>query len=437
MKRRGRAAALALALVLVLGVLLVTRHELRGGQSAPPGSNVSPTGLSAPTGPPTPGAPTSGVPPPTLPAPLPPPGTIHVSSRYLSTYGATRASWQDLIDQGKPLPAVTARCAEGWRTSGKDRRLQQKSVRFLCLDAVSNIGFRPQGIAGSATTQHYRINRVPAATRHLLLISWYSRLSVPGLLAPNHPGQSVTRLVVLDLDSRRYNSVELVRPVGRDRFGNLNSHGSGLAWAGQYLYSSSHAQLWMYNADDLLKVSGRFVLPAVAHWKVSGAGGLSSISLDRSARPAQLRGINYSTRGQAYVSSFALADDGLLRPNRRRTPHDLILANDFGQPGRVVHSASSRLIAGTNFQGVATAGRYTFANSSGLALGTADGQGVDAVAVLKGTKVMATVRMPRGVESVYLDYRRRTYYSMVEGGSQFLFAIPLRQLRTWSRSPIR
>jgi hypothetical protein len=37
--------------------------------------------------------------------------------------------------------------------------------------------------------------------------------------------------------------------------------------------------------------------------------------------------------------------------------------------------------------------------------------------------------MPGGNgESVLIDYRRGTYYSMVEHGSQFLFAIPLEQL---------
>lgn len=419
--------------VLVVGVLLVTRHELRADRSAPPDS---PSRGSATTGPATPGAPASGA-TPTPPARLPPPGTIHVASRYLTTYGATRAGWQDLIDRGKPLPAVTARCAERWRTSGKDRRLQQRSVRFLCLDALADAGFRPQGIGGSATTQHYRIGAVPAVRRNLVLTSWYSRRSVPGLLAPNHSGQSVTRLVVLDLDSRRYNVVELVRPAGQDRFRNLNSHGSGLAWAGQYLYSSSHSQLWMYNADDLLTVSGRFVLPAVAHWRVLGAGGLSSISLDRSATPAHLRGINYSRRGQAYVSSFTLADSGLLRSRPGSGSPEAMLTNEFGEQGRVVRSSSTRAIPGTSFQGVATAGGYTFANSSGLTLGSRDDRAVDAVAVLRGTRVIATLRLPRGAESVYLDYRRRTYYSMVEGGSQFLFAIPLRQLQAWSGSTQR
>ena len=72
-----------------------------------------------------------------------------------------------------------------------------------------------------------------------------------------------------------------------------------IAVSGTYLYSSSHSKLWMYNADDLVEISGRLVLPAMARWTAHGPGGLSSISLDRSAKPHQLKAINYSRKGQA------------------------------------------------------------------------------------------------------------------------------------------
>jgi hypothetical protein len=271
---------------------------------------------------------------------------------------------------------------------------------------------------------------VPAASRNLVLISWYSRRSVPGLFAPNRPGESVTRLVVIDLDRRRYATVELVRPEGRDTLRNLNSHGSGLVWAGQYLYSSSHSKLWMYNADDLMVISGHVVLPAVAHWTVHGRGGLSSISLDLSSRPHQLIGINYSRKGRAYLSSFPLARSGLLDGRGAgRTRAGLTLRNQFGEGGRVVRSARSSHIPGTSYQGVASAGPYTFANSSGLRMRSRPGERVDATTVLKNGKVLDAVRMPAGNgESVYIDYRRGRYVSLVEQGSQFLFAVPLQQI---------
>jgi hypothetical protein len=334
-----------------------------------------------------------------------------------------------VIDRGRPLPAVSDRCRDRWRRSGKDPRLDWESVEFLCLDALGGRGFKPQGIGGSATTLGYSLGSRPAADRRLLLTSWYTRKRVPGLFAPNQAGESATRLVVMDMDRRRYNNVELVKPDGRGRLQTLNSHGSGLAWAGQYLYTSSHSKLWMYNADDLLEISGRFVLPAVAHWSVHGRGGLSSISIDRSVTPSELKGINYSRDGQAFVHSFRLAANGLLQSRGAADSDGLLLRNRFGEKGRRVHSAHFSAIVGTRYQGIGSAGRYTFANSSGLRLGTGSGPHMDATTVLKGGKILGSIRMPSGNgESVYIDYRRRTYHSMVEHGSQFLFSIPLDQL---------
>lgn len=366
---------------------------------------------------------------PTMPAPRPAEATLHLSSRYANHYRARYATWSDLLDQGRSLPVVSQRCADRWRDSAKDPRLDWTSVEFLCLDALGGHGFTPQGIAGSATTQNYAIGSRPAATRNIVVTSWYSRQNVPGVFAPNRTGESVTRLVVMDMDRRRYNTIELVKPDGPETLRNLNSHGSGLAWTGQYLYSSSHANLWMYNADDLLNVSGRFVLPAVSRWTAHGAGGFSSISLDRTATPTQLKSINFSHTEHAYIHSFALARSGLLAPNHTGAAHDLIIKNTFGEPGRVLHSTASVAISGSHYQGVASTGRYTFANSSRLSTPRSEPDKVDAVTVMKGDRLVGYVHMPEGNgESVYIDDRRHTYLSLVEQGGQFLYAIPVSRL---------
>ena len=256
------------------------------------------------------------------------------------------------------------------------------------------------------------------------MTSWYSRADEPRLIAPNRANQSVTRMMIMDMDRRRYNSVELVRPDGPDRFRNLNSHGSGLVWAGQYLYSSTRSTLWMYNADDIMEIDGRFVLPAVTGWTVEGRGGLSSISLDRSSSPARMRAINYSRAGAAHIQSFELDPNGRLAANDQRAQGGLVLRNSFGENRRVVGSVDSLTIPGSSFQGVATVGRYGLANSSALRF---NGLGpVDATVVLKDGEVIDRFRMPRGnVESIYLNERRGTYVSMTELGSQFLFELPL------------
>lgn len=427
-KRRGRPAAGALAICLAASVTLFLTYgpavedDRSANTSASPGPTARPETSRPTVGSSTPPGPRSTAKPP-------PDGSLSIGSRYLTNYGAARAGWDDVLDGGKPLPQPSARCADRWRTSGKDARLDWSSVEFGCLNALEGRHYRPQGVGGSATTRNYVIGGKPAADRDLVLTSWYSRAREPGLVAPNGPNQVATRLVIMDLDQRRYHSIELVRPDGRGKFRNLNSHGSGLVWAGQYLYSSTRSTLWMYNADDIVEIDGRFVLPAVARWSVHGQGGLSSISLDRSVSPNQLTGINYTRYGQAYVQRFDLAKDGLLAPRDARAEGDLVVRNEFGEPGRVVRSVSSRAIPGTSYQGVGAIGRYTLANSSGLRTPRSHPDRVDATAVLKGGDVIAQFQMPHGNgQSVYIDYQRRRYVSITERGSQFIFAIPLEQL---------
>jgi hypothetical protein len=329
-----------------------------------------------------------------------------------------------VINSGSRLPAVTAGCARSWRSSGKDAKLNWSSTSYLCLSSLSGHGYKPQGVGGSATADGYTIGSQLASDRNLILTSWYSQANESGLLASNRGGGSVTRLVVMDMDQRRYARVELVRPGGQKGFRSIDSHGSGLVWAGQYIYSSSRSVLWMYNADDLVQVRGHYVLPAVARWTVHGRGGLSSISIDRSSTPSRLTGINYTKGGQAYIQSFQLASNGLLASKAPRATHDLWLKNSYGEHGRVVHSARSLAVSGSSFQGVATIGPYGFANSSALNLG---GRVVDAMVVLKSGRVIERFQMPRGNgESIYLDYLRGTFVSITEHGSQFLYQLPLR-----------
>ena len=95
---------------------------------------------------------------------------------------------------------------------------------------------------------------------------------------------------------------------------------------------------------------------------------------------------------------------------------------------RVVHSVSSLLIPGTSYQGVGSAGAYSFANSSSLRT-SRSARKVDATAVFRNGKVIERFRMPRGNgESIYIDYRRGIYTSITEHGSQFMFALPLEHL---------
>ncbi len=468
--RRNAILALALVLGLTGGGALAywsTTRPVAQGIPAPP-EVVSPTpersaagptplpsaSLLAPTGPPATSAPPAPSPVPqpsptlapgpsvTEPAPTPPPpsppiqaapaerpprDSIKVAARYLGAYHAERSTWDDLLDDGRPIPDADSQCSRAWRSSGKDSRIDWAAADYRCLDRLPGSSFKPQGVAGSGTAEGYTIGGLAASERNIVLTSWYSRSLEKGLVAPNRPGESVTRLVVMDLDRGRYNTVELVRTDGSRRFRNLNSHGSGLAWAGQYIYSSSLTSLWMYNADDIVKIKGRYVLPAVANWSVDGDGGLSSISIDRTTTPSQLTAINYSKDDRAFIQDFDLEADGLLAANSDRRRRGLSLTNRFGQGGRVVRSTDSAVVDGSSFQGVATVGDYALANSSALRF---DGRGpVDATVVLQDGKLIERYQMPHGnVESIYIDHRRGTYTTVTENLSQFLFTVPLEEL---------
>ena len=267
-----------MAVSLVGGVLVVVRAQSFAGHVDRPAISLPP---SSPTPPASAGP--SSVPSQDVDRPRPPAGTVHVDDRYRARYRGVYADWEGLLAAGRKLPPVSKGCRAAWQRTTRDDALDWDKAGFLCLDKLTGNGFKPQGVAGSGTTRGYRIGDRAAHQRNIVLVSSYSAVDENGLLFPHQPGRTeTTRLTVIDLDHRRYNTVELVRPTGAGAFTALDSHGSGLAWVGQYLYSSSRGSLWVYNVDDLMIVSGRYVLPAVARWKVQGVGGLSSLTVDRS-----------------------------------------------------------------------------------------------------------------------------------------------------------
>lgn len=412
-------AVLASALLVSGATLIVTTHGGAAPQAAP---TVAAPG-SAPRQQPSTTTTTR-----TAARKGPPSGSIQLPQRYVDHYDAKRVDWNDVLAHGRAMPKVTEACAASWKKSGKDPDLDWSRAHYWCLDGLPGAGYRPQGAAGSGTTQRYTIGGAKASKRNIVLTTWYSRKKEKGLFAGNHSGESVTRLVVMDVDRGRYNIVELVKPSGRHKLRNLNSHGSGLAWAGQYLYSSTLSSLWMYNADDLLKIDGHYVLPAVSRWAVGKGGGLSSISIARTSGQDQLKTINYTRSGTTYVHGFGLDRHGLITSGEK-LPGRLELRNRFGEHRRVVRSAGTSVVPGDHYQGIGRLKPYTFVNSSALRLGGPTSRHVDAMVVLRDGEVIKRFQMPEGnVESVYIDYGRGTYTSLTEHGSRFLFTMPLSHL---------
>lgn len=415
-------AALAAAVALVGGLVAAVRVSSVRGAGAP---EISVPGTPAPTpAPPT----TERSPTPTPSGPGPAADTAHVDDRYRARYAGRYVGWDELLAAGQKLPKKTAGCRSDWGAARRDTALNWTMAGYLCLDQLTGNGFKPQGVAGSGATHGYRIGRRPAADRNIVLVSSYSSKPEKGALFPHRPGETdTTRLTVIDLHRGVYRHVELVRPDGANAFTALDSHGSGFVWVGQYLYSSSRGSLWMYNADDLMVIDGRYVLPAVARWGVKGAGGFSSIGLDRSTKPTTLTAINYTQTGTAWSQSFDLDATGRLQNGTRKPADELTLTSDFGPGPATIRSTRSVVVPGTNFQGIGTSGKYRFVNSSSLLVdGRRHG---DNVVVLKKDQTIARFAMPsENVESIYLDFRRDTYMTVTEHGRQFLFWLPLDHL---------
>ena len=354
---------------------------------------------------------------------------MHTADAYRARYDGAYVGWDTLIDAGRKLPKKSDACRSAWQQARRDPVLDWDKAGYLCLKGLVGRGFKPQGISGTGAVRGYRIDRRPAARRNIIVVSSYSVAEQPKLRFPNVPGRTeATRLTVIDLDRSRYNTVELVKPSGEDSLAALGSHGSGMAWVGQYLYSSSRTALWMYNVDDLMTIDGHYVLPAVARWGVAGRGGLSSLGLDRTGNRTSLISITYSETGTAWSHTFPLDASGQLRQSKTRAADELRLASTFGPGPSPVYSTASSIVPGTNYQGIGAIGRHRIANSSSLML---DGRrhGDNVVILEKKTQMVARFSMPKeNIESLYLDPRRRRYVTITEHGKQFLFWLPVDHL---------
>ena len=358
-----------------------------------------------------------------------PESQLRIADRYLRANDAKRVGWDELIDDGRRLPEPTKACERSWRASGKDRRIDWSSASHLCMSGLLGGAYKPQGVGGSATTEHYQIDGLPAAERNLVLTSWYSRSAERGLFAANGAGESVTRLVVMDMDQSRYNTVELVRPGANGKLDNLNSHGSGLVWAGQYLYSSSHSELWMYNADDILKVDGRYVLPAVGRWRVTGLGGLSSLSLDQIDRadpPGRHRLLEGRAGHAAELRSRRRRTGGWPTVRRRPVRTSSWPTPSVRGPGGAQRQLR-RAIPGSSFQGIARYGPYTLRQLVGPALRRAGGRCDRRDAGRPGDRPVPDAARQRAVDLHRLPARATTSASPRPAASSCI-ELPLTQL---------
>ncbi len=98
----------------------------------------------------------------------------------------------------------------------------------------------------------------PAPEPGVLGVTWYAK-------------SGGSRLSVLDLRSRRYRHVTLVRPTV-EGYEPLRVHAGGLAWSGRRVYvAATRAGLWVCDTDDIVRTHEGYVLP-VRHRIAADAG---------------------------------------------------------------------------------------------------------------------------------------------------------------------
>ena len=142
----------------------------------------------------------------------------------------------------------------------------------------------------------------PAPEPGVLGVTWYAK-------------GGGSRLSVLDLRSRRYRHVPLVRPTS-DGYEPLRVHAGGLAWSGRRLYvAATRAGLWVCDTDDVVRVPDGYVLPA-RHRIAADAGDgeplrFSFVSV-ASSDPGRLVVGEYGNRRQTRRLAHLSPDGGAL-----------------------------------------------------------------------------------------------------------------------------
>ncbi len=112
----------------------------------------------------------------------------------------------------------------------------------------------------------------------VLMVSWYAK-TMPG--EPTPPGGQGSRISVVDLETRRYDHVLLVRAQADGSWKPLQVHAGGIAWVGSWLHVAATAKgFWSARVDDVVEVPAgrraetfghRWVLP-VRRGHAAGSG---------------------------------------------------------------------------------------------------------------------------------------------------------------------
>lgn len=236
----------------------------------------------------------------------------------IASKGYTRLYFNDLLNSASNSVNDTSFCTNRWNRENKSGEIDWTYI-FCWREADLKDDWTPQGITGSGEAQW---NLVISNVKNILLVSWYTDKEPESLVATSGSGSS-TRLSIVDLNTKKYRHVELVRPCSTSTLGvcKLGSHAGGLAWVGPWLYVANTTGLYVFNMNLVYRVpniAGSAVIPAVSKWSLTDTSGvrISSVSLDRTAARPQLVTVEYSDNreagGETDIFRWTLEENGLL-----------------------------------------------------------------------------------------------------------------------------
>lgn len=152
----------------------------------------------------------------------------------------------------------------------------------------------------------------------VVAVSWYWK--------PNdgRPEKGV-RLSFLNVSTRKYAHVLLVRPAADGSYQPINIHAGGIAWSGDLIYvADTNNGLRVFDVRGLVDLAStpakkylayRYLMPQVDHWRpVSGPARFSFVSIDRTHSPDVLLSGEYVEPGATgRVARWPLAADHTLK----------------------------------------------------------------------------------------------------------------------------
>lgn len=259
----------------------------------------------------------------------------------------------------------------------------------------------PQGVACASAA---------GRSEPVIAVSWYWKP------ADNRPEKGI-RLSFLDIDTRKYAHVLLVRPAADGTYRTINIHAGGIAWSGELIYvADTKNGLRVFDLRNLIDLKStktpkylayRYLLPQVDHWRPVTAGPVrfSFAAIDRTHDPdALLSGEYVEPGGTGRVARWPLGGD-----------HRLVAGEDGA-----VRALDAYALPANKIQGALShQGRWYLSQAR-------DSRTRGSLLVVDAAGKVTKRDFPVGPEDLSCWRQRKTLWSVTEfRGRRAVFAVPL------------